>query len=433
MVIVMTAIGCSDKQESIDDGQFTDTGNSNTGDDHLEDTGSVDLTCESLEQLPERSFLPLYETYIDRLSPCSEVWQASAAGEGMIVELFLDTPPFNEDDNELEIRIENLLGEPILDWQSLTDFSFPQSSSGEFLIGLRNSDPLKSIDYTLEIDCQANCDTKFTRYPLFFMHGLAGFDTLLSVFDYWNGVEAALAGAGYKTEIQGVSAFDPTPVRAEQWRDHLEEMFLQTGVRKVNLIAHSQGGLDARYYATMLDDDHRVASITTIATPHYGTSIASLLSGIVDAGPTDGQIIDALVSGAAELFGTSGDSFSAQLAQMTPENMTTFNQDVADVVGIQYFSWAGRSCRYLQWSCQGQLDGETVSSYFLLSHAYIETQEGYNDGLVPVSSAMWGDFLGTLPADHIDQVGHRFDLSVQALDAPSFYLSEAERLADAGL
>lgn len=432
MVIVLAMIGCSDKQESIDEGMFADTGANNIGDNLEDDTDSLDMICESIELLPERSFLPLYETYIDRLAPCSEVWQASAAGEEMMVALVLQAA-LNENEVGLEIRIENLLGEPILDWQSLTDFSFPQRSSGEFLIGLRNSDSLKDIEYRLEIACQANCDSQFTRYPLFFMHGLAGFDTLLSVFDYWNGIEETLTDAGYNIEIRGVSAFDPTPVRAEQWRDHLEELFLQTGVRKVNLIAHSQGGLDARYYATMLDDDNRIASITTIATPHYGTSIAGLLSGIVDAGPTDGQIIDALVSGAAELFGTSGDSFSAQLTQMTPENMGTFNQDVVDVVGIQYFSWAGRSCRYLQWSCQGQLEGETVSSYFLLSHAYIETQEGYNDGLVPVSSAMWGDFLGTLPADHIDQVGHRFDLSIQALDAPSFYLSEAERLAEAGL
>ena len=74
-----------------------------------------------------------------------------------------------------------------------------------------------------------------------------------------------------------------------------------------------------------------------------------------------------------------------------------------------------------------------MSSYFLLTHSYIEGVEGDNDGLVSVESAKWGEFLGVLPADHIDQVGHRFDLSNQPFEAAEFYLSEAQRLSALGL
>ena len=88
------------------------------------------------------------------------------------------------------------------------------------------------------------------------------------VFDYWVGVEDVLLSQGYAANIYGVSAFDSTPVRAEQWSQHLDALYSETGARRVNLIAHSQGGLDARYYATRLDINNRVASITTIATPH---------------------------------------------------------------------------------------------------------------------------------------------------------------------
>ena len=305
--------------------------------------------------------------------------------------------------------------------------------SGEFMIRLRSHNAEKELEYQLSVDCTAECDAEYTRYPIVFMHGLAGFDTLLNVMDYWVGVEDLLTIQGYEPFIYGVSAFDPTSVRADQWSLHMDALQQETGARKVNIIAHSQGGLDARYYATLLDTNNSVASITTVSTPHAGTAVAELLTGVVDLGPTDGQIVDALVSGAAELFGTTGDSFSDQLEQMTPDNMEIFNEDVPDVPGIQYYSWAGKSCRYLQWSCQSDMDGETVSSYFLLSHAYLESQEGDNDGLVSVSSASWGTFLGVFPADHIDEVGHRFDLSTQPFDADEFYLSEARRLYGLGL
>jgi triacylglycerol lipase len=160
--------------------------------------------------------------------------------------------------------------------------------------------------------------------------------------------------------------------------------------------------------------------------------VADLFTGAVDLGPGDGAIIDALVSGAAELFGSSGSSLTDQLEQLSVQSMEQFNENTPDVTGVEYFSWAGKSCRYFQFGCQSSMQGETVSSYFLLSHGYLEALEGDNDGLVSVSSAQWGEFLGILPADHMDEVGHRFDLSSQPFEADVFYLSEARRLSELG-
>ena len=402
-----------------------------------EDTGSLEVatSCATWVETGERGFLALNDSIDFTLPPCTSMVYSSAGSK--LSTLLVSLVGNQEvDESLLEYRIENLLGETIVDWHFVHDLRPMEVSldhSGEFMIYVRSHSTEKNVTAQLSVDCQTGCDAEFTRYPIVFMHGLAGFDTLLSVFDYWVGVEDLLLPQGYAANIYGVSAFDSTAVRAEQWREHLDALYRETGARRVNLIAHSQGGLDARYYAALLDLNGRVASITTIATPHMGTAVAGLLTGVVELGPTDGQIVDALVSGAAELFGTTGDSFSEQLAQMTPENMAIFNSDIPDVPGVQYFSWAGKSCRYLQWSCQSEMDGETVSSYFLLSHAYLESQEGDNDGLVSVSSAEWGTFLGVLPADHIDEVGHRFDLSSQPFDAAGFYLSEARRLAGLGL
>ena len=51
--------------------------------------------------------------------------------------------------------------------------------------------------------------------------------------------------------------------------------------------------------------------------------------------------------------------------------------------------------------------------------------------LFPVQNGV--HFLVFFPADHIDEVGHRFDLSTQPFDAAEFYLSEARRLSGLGL
>src|SRR5207249_8887306 len=44
--------------------------------------------------------------------------------------------------------------------------------------------------------------------------------------------------------------------------------------RSVNIVAHSMGGLDARYAISQLGLGGRVASLITIGTPHLGTPLA---------------------------------------------------------------------------------------------------------------------------------------------------------------
>lgn len=50
----------------------------------------------------------------------------------------------------------------------------------------------------------------------------------------------------------------------------------QTGAAKVDLVAHSQGGLVARQYIKFLGGSSEVDSLVSLAAPHYGTVIANL-------------------------------------------------------------------------------------------------------------------------------------------------------------
>jgi triacylglycerol esterase/lipase EstA (alpha/beta hydrolase family) len=338
--------------------------------------------------------------------------------------------------DSLRIRLEDVAGEPILDWQDFSthaSYQFILPRSGEFFIHIEPEDIEEpEHEYSLELQCISNCDAEFTRYPILFFHGLAGFDSLLNVMDYFDGVEEVLVEQGYHAEFPSVAAFDTIDNRAISWQEQMQDLVDSGVARKFNIIAHSQGGLDARYLASVLGESNRIASITTISTPHHGTVVSDAYTGIVEVSFWDGGIIDEIVSFGSELFGVEGENFTEQLEQMTTTSMNEFNENVPDAEDVAYYSWAGKSCRFLQWDCQEEMDGEVVTSYFATTHWYIEEYQGANDGLVAVESAIWGEYLGVLPADHIDQMGHRFDNSSQVFDSQAFFLSEARRLSEEG-
>src|SRR2546429_2157498 len=114
-----------------------------------------------------------------------------------------------------------------------------------------------------------------TQYPIVLAHGAAGFDSLLGVVDYWNGIPESLALDGAWVFVTEVSSFNTSEVRGEQLITQLEQIRAITGKPKVNLIGHSQGGFDVRYVAAVRPD--LVASVTTIGTPHRGAQIADYL------------------------------------------------------------------------------------------------------------------------------------------------------------
>ena len=142
---------------------------------------------------------------------CTQVIHAGAGAAGSTLSVQLDDWSA---DSPARIQIENLNGSVSSEWMDVSvseEVEVELSQSGEFFIRISSSD-LDELqnDYALSVDCIDGCELKYTRYPIFFMHGLAGFDAMLNVLNYWNGVEDALSEEGYHVEIHGVSAFDTT-------------------------------------------------------------------------------------------------------------------------------------------------------------------------------------------------------------------------------
>jgi len=304
--------------------------------------------------------------------------------------------------------------------------------SGEFFVHLEPTDPDEpGHGYAVGVQCEAGCDLEFTRYPIVLVHGAAPAD-YLSLFQYFYGVREALEARGYLVVTPAVDPFASTEQRCAEWSDHLDTLVDEGVGRKFDLIGHSQGGTDARYLTSRLGHGDEVAAVITVAAPHRGSAVADVATGLVDVTPFGQELVDAAVDGVAALLDLPPQDAVGALDSLTTEAMADFNATTPDVPGVYYASWAGRSCGVLDLPCQRETGGEVVAAYLGATFTLLSLTDGDNDGMVPVSSAIWGDYMGEIPADHMDSVGQVVDLVNPVFDHRAFYVSEARRLAALG-
>jgi triacylglycerol lipase len=109
----------------------------------------------------------------------------------------------------------------------------------------------------------------------------------------------------------------------------LREQILDWTDEPVNIVAHSMGGLDARYLITHLGMADRVRSLTTIATPHRGTYL-------VDWFLTNFRSRVPLLL-ALEAMGMNVDGFR----DCRPDACRIFNERTPDMPGVRYSAAPG--------------------------------------------------------------------------------------------
>lgn len=63
---------------------------------------------------------------------------------------------------------------------------------------------------------------------------------------------------------------------AEQVAHKVDDLCWKHGIPKINIVAHSKGGLIARYYVKKLGGDYWTRKVITLGTPHNGTPMAML-------------------------------------------------------------------------------------------------------------------------------------------------------------
>jgi triacylglycerol lipase len=288
--------------------------------------------------------------------------------------------------------------------------------------------------------CLFNCDYTKTRYPIVLAHGLGGFDQLFGVLDYWYGIPSALRDGGAQVFVTQVSPLNSPQARGEQLIAQIEDIVAITGKPKVNLIGHSQGGIDIRYVAAVRPD--LVASLTTVGSPHQGADLADFLASNIHDGSFSSVVLDFFGSALGTILNllsgaNNPNDAQAALDSLTASSMARFNATYPNGVpsthcgsgaaiagGIRNYSWGGTGVLTNALDVSDAALG--VSSLF-----YDES----NDGLVERCSAHFGQVIrDNYFYNHLDEVNQVLGLvSIFESSPPSVFRAHANRLKNAGL
>ena len=243
-------------------------------------------------------------------------------------------------------------------------------------------------------------------FPIVLSHGVCRFDQLWSealdvdnndaeakdLLHYFKGIRTMLMKKGYHVYHSKVPWAAGVDERASALRDSVGRFLRASGTAKINIIAHSMGGLDARH---MLFNDRnsgkiheKIASVTTISTPHWGSPFADL--GVREVGR------------AISFCSYLGIDIKA-FEDLTVAACRRFNQQQAV---IDFERACEATMRFQTYACKQDFLG--VFGPLKFPYYYIERQEGDNDGLVSMQSAKWKDrhFKATLDnTDHLNALG----------------------------
>ncbi len=220
--------------------------------------------------------------------------------------------------------------------------------------------------------------------PLVFAHGFMGFQAtryFVGVFEHLETRGCVVAG----TAVPPLGSVAQRAVAlATQVRNYCDTHKTATGEPvRVNIVAHSMGGLDARYAVSQLGLHDCVASITTVSTPHRGSTLAMGMAKY-------------MVSLLEPLRRETGLDLTGIL-HLTPEACETFNNATPDHADVAYFSVAGVH------------DQLAPTHPFYVVQKLLRSRSDYadgdeDDGMVTVGSAEWGNFLGVIEnMDHVKQ------------------------------
>jgi len=231
------------------------------------------------------------------------------------------------------------------------------------------------------------------KYPVLMCHGYGGFAMLISPSPMHTSC-MRLREYGIHTFAPNIVPYATIDIRAQQWADVIDNLKKTYGYEKMNVVAHSMAGLDMRYALTHLGIKDSVASLTTVAAPHRGTSLAELVL-------TAPEAVKEKLAELADWFGESifpsqKSNAVAAVEQLTRDYVNKeFNPNTPNVDGIPYFSYS---------AAVGKGTEEPLNPIYRVQNQLIYQNEGENDSFVSAESSKWGKHLKKLDISHLEQI-----------------------------
>ena len=262
-----------------------------------------------------------------------------------------------------------------------------------------------------------------TKYPILLVHGVFFRD--FKYLNYWGRIPAELEKNGATIYYGNHQSADSVEGSARELAERIRQITEETGCGKLNIIAHSKGGLDCRYALSELGIADRTASLTTINTPHRGCLFADYL---LEKIPENIQERTAeAYNRTLKILGDEEPDFMKAVRDLTERACMERNRYIKDAEGVYYQSVGSRCNR-------------AVNGRFPLNFTYylVKYFGGENDGLVSVNSFPWGENfrLMTVKGRRGLSHGDMIDLNrenIPEFDVREFYVSLAADLKHRGL
>ncbi|MBQ3490152.1 MAG: triacylglycerol lipase [Clostridia bacterium] len=262
-----------------------------------------------------------------------------------------------------------------------------------------------------------------TKYPLVLVHGVFFRDSKL--FNYWGRIPRTLKLHGatiYYGEHQSALTVKES---ARELASRIKLIADRSGCEKVNIIAHSKGGLDCRYAISEFGLAPYVASITTVNTPHRGCLFAERLLYVIPESIKNK--VATVYNTTLTTLGDENPDFLAAIGDLTAEACQKRNESLTFPKGI----FAQSIGSVMECPHKGQFP-------LNLSYRFVKNFDGENDGLVGESSFAWGEKYTLLRSKGTRGISHGdvIDLNRENIcdfDVRAFYSELVSDLRNRGL
>lgn len=241
----------------------------------------------------------------------------------------------------------------------------------------------------------------------------------------WGAIPQHLLDRGADVYLSDHQAWASIEDNAALLKNTVNKILYETGSTKINIIAHSKGGLESRYLISELGMGDRIATLTTVCTPHHGSPIADRVYN--EIGKNKFFMMNAALW--LDLLGhLQGDNTPNPIVaghELTTAAMRDFNKKIKDDPRVYYQSYSA------------VISAEHCDAFWSGMVRYIDVVEGPNDGLVSVKSARWGHYRGNITTPLNSEYTHAdaaCALSVEQFvkiennDVPDFYVAMVHEL-----
>ena len=129
-------------------------------------------------------------------------------------------------------------------------------------------------------------------YPVVLIHGT------ISSKNAWQNLVLTLRDQGYVVFAPdyGMHGTQDVLDSAADIDAYLTQVLAATGAEKLDIVAHSQGGLIARYWINEMGGADKVHHLVTLSAPHHGTTVRGLLAEVLTANETTARVAESVVT-----------------------------------------------------------------------------------------------------------------------------------------